>query len=922
MKTKKLLSLLLFLLITFSAFPQGYNCAWVTPLPQGNTLNSAWFFNANTGFVVGEFGTILKTTDAGKSWTIVESKTTENLQKVAFIDDKNGFIIGQKGALLLTYNGGASWMVKSLNTYSKLVDMHFVNSTTGFILTERTDLFKTDDGGRNWSKIQLPTREQLRAMDFSNLNNGVIIANRNDLLRSTDGGNTWSVISLKTSTNPVIKSSYFSDIQTFDNTIVLCSKKNLFFSTDYGKNWITQEANSKSGYIESMNFVNNRMAFLADAYGNLLKSFNGVKQYQFKLEHAQKTKLNDIFMVSTTTGYAVGVAGRVFGTIDGGENWKLLTIGSTENYKDIQYVNPGVGYILTDAGKLYKTMDEGKSLILVKEKIMGGFTNAFNDIHFLDQNVGFASTSMGNLYTTQNGGTSWTSMRIKEGKLSRFEFIDKNTGYIGSKNGIIYKTSNRGTSWTPINTGVNTTIYDISFANANVGYAACDKGIALKTVDGGKTWTQIQTVLKNNLLVVKAINSNTVMFSTSGNYTKMADAPIIRSADGGASWKTITIPPYSVYKFDFFNNMIGAALCSGGVLATTTDGGQTWYSNQSITNEILWGIHWKSVNEMLTVGTSGAIIKYGKGQIAADKTDDIKKDDNKEDKKDDVVVKTPDLKRTLNGVPIEFSSIKKVKNTKIGVLKKETAIKVGSNIIPVAAGTTVNYDSAKAIITRAQVKVDTRASVKGGAILIKGGTFVDLAEGHIMNAVIKEDVVITNETGAIPVKALPTGDKPNIVFTNKGDLSYAYLSDNFSAQLDEQTISFPVGSRLDFSYGKISGANLSQNVKINLSGKEYELEGNSGASVKSFSCSASSGELSSIRVTNGHTIYVNDMDMPVKGSSYIILTKKSGNYEIRKFDIGKAMTIDIYKKKKVKQKDVKYGKTLVVEDGKIIRTAL
>ncbi len=917
MKTKKLLSLLLFLFITLSVFPQGYNCAWVTPLPQGNTLNSAWFFNANSGFVVGEFGTILKTADAGKSWTIVESKTTDNLQKVAFVDDENGFIIGQKGALLLTYNGGLSWIVKSLNTPTKLVDMHFVSSTTGFILTERTDLFKTDDGGRSWTKIQLSTREQLRAMDFSNLNNGVIVANRNELLRSTDGGNTWSVISLKTSTNPAIKNSNFSDVQVFDNTIVLCSKKNLFFSTNYGKSWTTQIANSKSGYIHSMNFVNNRMAFLADAYGNLLKSYNGVKQYQFKLEDAQKTKLKDIFMVNTMTGYAVGVAGRVFGTNDGGENWKLLTIGSTENYKDIQYVSPGVGYILTDAGKLYKTMDEGRSLILVKEKIMGGFTNAFNDIHFLDQSVGFASTSMGNLYTTKNGGTSWTSMRIKEGKLSRFEFVDKNTGYIGSKNGIIYKTSNRGASWAPINTGFNTTIYDISFANANVGYAACDKGIALKTMDGGKTWTQIRTVLKNSLIVVKAINTNTVMFSTSGNYTKMADAPIIRSTDGGASWKTINIPPYSVYKFDFLNNLVGAALCSGGVLATTTDGGQTWHSNQVITNEILWGIHWKSENEMLTVGTSGAIIKYGKGQIVADKTDDIKKDDKKDD-----VEKTPELKRTLNGVPIEFSSIKKVKNTKIGVLKNETNIKVGDNYIPIAAGTTVNYDSAKSIITRAQVKVDTKANVKGGSILIKGGTFVNLQESHIMNAVIKEDVVITNQTGEIPVKAMATGDKPNIVFTNKGDLSYAYLSDDFSAQLDEQTISFPAGSRLDFSYGKISGANLSQNIKINLSGKEYELEGNSGASVKSFNCLASSGVFSSIRVTNGHTIYVNDKDIPIKGGSYIILTKKTGEYEIRKFDIGKAMTINIYKKRKVKQKDVKYGKTLVVEDGKIIRTAL
>ncbi len=922
MKTKRLLSLILTLFLTSLIYSQGYNCAWVSPLPQGNTLNSAYFFNANAGFVVGEFGTILKTTNAGASWSKVESGTTDNLKKVVFIDTKNGFIIGQKGTFLITYNGGINWINKSLNTSSKLMDMLFVNPKTGFVLAERNDFFKTTDGGRNWTKIQLPSRNQMRAMDFHGLQNGVIAANRNELLRSTDGGNSWQIIDLKSSSNADIQRSYFSDVQLFDNTIVLSSKKNLFFSSDNGKTWITQVANSKSGYIEFMAFVNNRVAFLADAYGNLLKSFNGVKQYQFKLEDAQKTQLKDIFMVNTMTGYAVGVAGRVFGTNDFGENWKKLTIGSTENYKDIQYVNSSVGYILTNAGKLYKTMDEGKSLVLIKEKITSGYTNAFKDMHFVDQNKGVACSSMGYLCNTNDGGKTWTKITVAERNLSNFEFVNKTVGYVGSKNGIIYKTINGGTTWTPINTGYKTTIYDIDFVNINVGYAACDKGIALKTTNGGQTWTQIQTVLKNNLLVVHAINSSTVMFSTSGNYAKMADAPIIRSTDGGASWKTMTIKPYSVYKFDFYNDKIGAALCSGGVVATTTDGGATWHSNKSITNQILWGIHWKNANEMLTVGTSGAIIKYGKGVVVADNTDDIKIDVNADDKKKDVIIKKVDLKRTLNGTPIEFSSLQKVKNTKIGVLKKDINIKVGTNIIPVAAGTKVNYDSAKAIITRAQVKADTKASVKGGSILIKGGTFVDLAENHIMNAIIKEDVVINNEVGAIPVKAKQNGDQPNIVFTNKGDLSYAFLSSDFSSQLDGQTINFPAGSRLDFSYGKISGASLSKNIKINLSGKEYELEGNSAAMVKSFSCLASTGVFSTIRVTNGHTVHANDMDLPVKPSSYIILTKKTGDYTVRKFDIGKAMTIDLHKKRKIKQKDVKYGKTLVVEDGKITRTAL
>src|SRR5215208_7438432 len=43
---------------------------WQNPLPQGNNLRGASFVDVNTGTVVGEYGTIVRTTDGGNSWTI------------------------------------------------------------------------------------------------------------------------------------------------------------------------------------------------------------------------------------------------------------------------------------------------------------------------------------------------------------------------------------------------------------------------------------------------------------------------------------------------------------------------------------------------------------------------------------------------------------------------------------------------------------------------------------------------------------------------------------------------------------------------------------------------------------------------------------------------------------------------------------
>jgi photosystem II stability/assembly factor-like uncharacterized protein len=41
---------------------------WQNPLPQGHTLWSECFLNNNTGYAVGEYSTVIKTTDGGATW--------------------------------------------------------------------------------------------------------------------------------------------------------------------------------------------------------------------------------------------------------------------------------------------------------------------------------------------------------------------------------------------------------------------------------------------------------------------------------------------------------------------------------------------------------------------------------------------------------------------------------------------------------------------------------------------------------------------------------------------------------------------------------------------------------------------------------------------------------------------------------------
>jgi len=60
-------------------------------------LNDVGFYG-DLGFIVGNSGTILKTTNGGTSWTSVTSGTTKNLNGITF--DRNGWIVGDSGTIL------------------------------------------------------------------------------------------------------------------------------------------------------------------------------------------------------------------------------------------------------------------------------------------------------------------------------------------------------------------------------------------------------------------------------------------------------------------------------------------------------------------------------------------------------------------------------------------------------------------------------------------------------------------------------------------------------------------------------------------------------------------------------------------------------------------------------------------------------
>ena len=64
------------------------NWKWQNPLPQGNTLNDLCMLDENIAVAVGYTGTIIKTSDSGITWNVMNSGTTERLYSVDFVNHR------------------------------------------------------------------------------------------------------------------------------------------------------------------------------------------------------------------------------------------------------------------------------------------------------------------------------------------------------------------------------------------------------------------------------------------------------------------------------------------------------------------------------------------------------------------------------------------------------------------------------------------------------------------------------------------------------------------------------------------------------------------------------------------------------------------------------------------------------------------
>ena len=134
---------------------------WGNPLPQGNTINAHLLRRRPRGYAVGDFGTILATTDAGTTWTGLSSGTFTNLGIVQAIDGDSlfagGGCVGRRSD-----DGGKTFKRVAFTPVEsscrqKLAAAWFVDTVTGYLVLDDGTVLRTDNNGDTFAqKIAVP----------------------------------------------------------------------------------------------------------------------------------------------------------------------------------------------------------------------------------------------------------------------------------------------------------------------------------------------------------------------------------------------------------------------------------------------------------------------------------------------------------------------------------------------------------------------------------------------------------------------------------------------------------------------------------------------------------------------------------------------------------------------------------------------
>ncbi|MEO0097321.1 MAG: YCF48-related protein [candidate division WOR-3 bacterium] len=283
-------------------------------------LRDVWFVNNDTGYCCGANGTVLKTTNRGLIWNSVGGFSFQTFYTISFPENSQvGYVFGANGEAYRTIDGGLNWEMMMLGVNVAIYGSYFLNNNLGYIIGEQGTLMRTEDGGNAWFPLPLPTTQTLRSIWFVNETTGYLCGNNGVIFKTTNGGREWLNLSLS---NPTIL--YGIIFPSSPDTGYLCGRSGLFGRTFDGRVWETNNLNDTDFF--AIHFPTNQVGFVCGRNGMILKTSDYGSVAIFEDKNKVKISYKNNYFIFNPLGEKVNKINKKGVYFLKGKNYKKVVI--------------------------------------------------------------------------------------------------------------------------------------------------------------------------------------------------------------------------------------------------------------------------------------------------------------------------------------------------------------------------------------------------------------------------------------------------------------------------------------------------------------------------------------------------------------------------------------------------------------------
>jgi photosystem II stability/assembly factor-like uncharacterized protein/subtilisin-like proprotein convertase family protein len=610
---KKLLFTLHFAFcILYFTFSQQPGWRWQHPYLQGNDLNSI-IMSGTTGWAVGDMGVVMKTSNSGLDWEIVDLKTARDLNCIYLdIISGRGWIVGNDGSIWYTEDSGEHWVKQNSGTGQNLYSITASGGDCPWVSGNDVVLHSADHG-ETWEKINTPVHTYFWEIDMKDCDEIWVCGNQSLVMSTKDHGASWQKHTVPTTFNLLgIDIVANGDYRACGNQVTIIR------SSDGGDTWVNE---NQAPYISL--YAIDTKGIVGPAYavgdkGHIYETLDGGTTWTDKSSPTYY-QLNDIcFQALYHAVYCAGWYGQVLRKDEpAGTEFEVLNKQPTHRMMDMDFINADTGWVVGGEridddgnidGVIMLTVDGGESWEILKNQPV-----SFNSVDFINANEGWAVGSSGIPFDegvimhTTNGGQTWTSQSnpIIE-SVDKVFFLDENNGWVVSNDwwGQIAHTTNGGQTWIAQTNPTKNPIVDVFFINPDKGWAVGMDSTILRTTNGGQTWLRTDLTVSNNWYFRSVFFIDEMHGWAVGVY-----GVIMLTNDGGITWQEVVNGiGESLQSVFFIDPMNGWAVGDAGTILRSIDGGYTWFEQFSgIRRNFLCSVQFTDLNNGWISGEGGTI---------------------------------------------------------------------------------------------------------------------------------------------------------------------------------------------------------------------------------------------------------------------------------------------------------------------------